>query len=381
MTADLVIPAADAETLREIVAWDGHRAATFAASDFPVDVLRFDGSSSPPVAIARARRAETLKAFPVSLRTRAESAFGRATRRPAFLRLAHGRRLDLSEEPAVMGVLNVTPDSFSDGGVHFDRNRAVEAALHMFEDGAAIVDVGGESTRPSTYGQASELSADEEASRIVPVITGIRERSPKPVSVDTRKAQVARRALEAGADLVNDVSGLRFDDAMAGTIAEAGAGAILMHMKGLDPRTMQDDVSYAHPLADVAAFLSGAAERAVAAGISEEAIAVDPGLGFGKSPEGNLLLLRHLAAFASLGHAIAVGASRKAFIRRFSGVPQDAPVADRLPGSLAAVAAAAAGGAQIVRVHDVRESVRFLRMTGAVARAGSAPKPAGAAAR
>jgi dihydropteroate synthase len=380
VAADLVIPAADAETLREIVSWDGHRAATFAASDFPVDILRFEGSSSPPVAISRARRAETLKAFPASLRTRAEGAFALAARRPAGLRLAHGRRLDLAE-PAVMGVINVTPDSFSDGGVHFDRDRAIEAALRMFEDGAAIVDVGGESTRPSTYGEATELSAEEESSRVVPVIAGIRERSAAPLSVDTRKAEVARRALEAGADLVNDVSGLRFDEAMARVIAEAGAGAILMHMRGLDPRTMQDDVSYAHPLADVATFLSQAIERAAAAGTPADAIAVDPGLGFGKSPEGNLLLLRHLAAFASLGCAIAVGASRKAFIRRFSGLPDDAPPADRLPGSLAALSAAAAGGARILRVHDVRESVRFLRMAGAVARAVAAPKPAGAAVR
>jgi dihydropteroate synthase len=380
VAADLVIPAADVEALREIVSWDGHRAATFAASDFPVDVLRLAGSSSPPVAIARARRAETLKAFPASLRTRAEAAFARA-RRPAALRLAHGRSLDLSRDPAVMGVINVTPDSFSDGGVHFDRDRAVAAALRMFEDGAAIVDVGGESTRPSTYGEARELSADEEASRVVPVIAGIRERSAAPLSVDTRKAEVARRALEAGADLVNDVSGLRFDDAMGRTIAEAGAGAILMHMKGLDPRTMQDDVSYAHPLADVAAFLSEAAERAAAAGIPAEAVALDPGLGFGKSPEGNLLLLRYLAAFASLGHTIAVGSSRKAFVRRFSGLPEDASAADRVPGSLAALSAAASGGARIVRVHDVRESVRFLRMAGAVSRAGSVPKPAGTTAR
>jgi dihydropteroate synthase len=381
VAADLVIPAADAETLREIVSWDGHRAATFSASDFPVDVLRFDGSSSPPVAISRARRVETLKAFPASLRIRAEGAFARAARRPAVLRLAHGRRLDLTGDPAVMGVINVTPDSFSDGGVHFDRDRAIEAALRMFEDGAAIVDIGGESTRPSTYGEAKELSADEEVSRVVPVIAGIRERSAAPLSVDTRKAEVARRALEAGADLVNDVSGLRFDEAMARVIAEAGAGAILMHMRGLDPRTMQDDVSYVHPLADVATFLSQAADRAAAAGIPAEAIALDPGLGFGKSPEGNLLLLKHLAAFASLGGAIAVGASRKAFIRRFSGLPENALPADRLPGSLAALSAAVAGGARIVRVHDVRESVRFLRMAGAVSRAAAAPKTVGAPAR
>ena len=287
-------------------------------------------------------------------------------------------RLPIEERfprPSVMGVVNVTPDSFSDGGVHLDAEVAADAARGMLDDGAAIVDVGGESTRPGSDG----VSADEELRRVVPVLELLG--GEVPVSIDTAKAEVARRALEAGADLVNDVSALRFDASMARTIADAGAGAILMHMKGLDPRTMQDDVAYAHPLAEIAAFLSEAAERAAAAGIPAEGIAVDPGLGFGKSPEGNLLLLRHLAAFASLGHAVAVGASRKAFIRRFSGLAEEAPAADRLPGSLAALAAAVAGGARILRVHDVRESVRFLRMSGAVARAGTSPRPAGAAAR
>ncbi|HWZ86868.1 MAG TPA: dihydropteroate synthase [Thermoanaerobaculia bacterium] len=382
MVPDLVIPASDADVLREIAGWDRARPATFAAADFPVDVLRFGGSSSPPVFVSRARRAETLKAFPASLRVRAEAVFARAARRPSTLRLAHGRSLDLSAGAVVMGVVNVTPDSFSDGGAHFDRGRAVEAALRMFEQGAAIVDVGGESTRPSSYGEARELPAEEEIGRVVPVLAGIRAHSPAPLSVDTRKARVAREALAAGADLVNDVSALRFDPDMAATIAAAAAGAILMHMKGADPRTMQDDVTYAHPLADIAAFLADATDRALAAGITADAIALDPGLGFGKSPEGNLLLLRHLRALGSLGYPIAVGASRKGFVRRYSGIADDAPAADRLPGSLAALAAAAAAGASLLRVHDVAESVRFLRLSGAVSRAGAAaPPPAGAVAR
>lgn len=378
--ADLVIPAADAETLREIAFWDGFRPATFAAADFPVDVVRFAGSSSRPVVLSRSRRAESLKALPASLRSRAETAFERAARRPATLNLAHGRRLDLSSGPAVMGVVNVTPDSFSDGGVHFDRDRAVEAGLRMFADGAAIVDIGGESTRPSTYGAARELSADEEIARVVPVIAGIRERSAAPLSIDTRKAAVARAAVDAGADLVNDVTAGRFDPAMLSAVAQMQAGAILMHMKGTDPRTMQDDLDYAHPLGDIAAFLAEAAARAVAAGVDAGALAIDPGLGFGKSPEQNLLLLRHLGALRALGLPVAVGASRKAFVRRFSGVAEDSAPADRLPGSLAALAAASSAGAAILRVHDVAESVRFLRLSRAIASA-ALPTPAGAAVR
>jgi dihydropteroate synthase len=248
----------------------------------------------------------------------------------------------------------------------------------MFEEGAAIVDVGGESTRPSTYGAARELPADEEIGRVVAVIARIRARSQAPVSIDTRKSVVARAAIEAGADLVNDVTAGRFDPAMAAAIAETRAGAILMHMKGTDPRTMQDDLEYAHPLGDIAAFLAEAADRAIAAGVVPDAIAIDPGLGFGKSPEGNLLLLRHLAALRPLGLPIAIGASRKAFVRRFSGVAEDSGPADRLPGSLAALAAAADGGAAILRVHDVLESVRFLRLSRAIA---GAVAPAGAAVR
>lgn len=380
--ADLVIAASGPEALFEICSWDGFRPASFPASDFPVDVVRFEGTASRPVVIARSRRSETLKAMPASLRERAEKAFARAACRPASLRLAHGRSLDLSRGPVVMGVLNVTPDSFSDGGLYFDRDRAIERGLAMIEEGAAIVDVGGESTRPGSYGAAQELSPAEEASRVVPVIAGIRARSDAPISVDTRRASVAREAVAAGADLVNDVSAGRYDAGMPAAIAEAGAGAILMHMKGTDPRTMQDDLHYDHPLADVASLLREAAARALEAGVPAESIAIDPGLGFGKSPEGSLVLLRHTAAFSTLGFPVAIGASRKGFVRRFSGVDEDSSASDRLPGSLAALAAAADSGAAILRAHDVLESVRFLRMSLAIARAASpAGAPAGAPVR
>jgi dihydropteroate synthase len=370
--ADLVLPAADADSLREICAWDGFRPATYSASDFPVDVVRFAGSSSPPVVVSRARRPETLKAMPATLRQRAHAAFARAAARPDHLSLAHGRRLDLSAGPVVMGVVNVTPDSFSDGGVHLVAAHAIDRALAMYREGAAIVDVGGESTRPPLYGVAEEVSVDEECARVLPVVAGIRSRSDAPISIDTRKAAVAREAIAAGADLVNDVTGGRFDEKLNGVVAELGGGAILMHMRGTDPRRMQDDLRYGHLVADVAASLAESADRAVSAGVAPDALAIDPGLGFGKTLEGNLTLLRHLAAFRCLGHPVCIGASRKAFVRRFSGVAEDFPVSGRLPGSLAALAAAAAGGAAILRVHDVAESARFLDMLQAIARAPSA---------
>jgi dihydropteroate synthase len=381
--ADLILPCPDAQALREACGWDGFRPATLSPSDFPVDVVRFEGSASKPVVISRAKRSETLKAMPASLRGRAEAAFERAAKRPARLRMARGRHLDFDEGPAVMGILNVTPDSFSDGGLHFERGPAVERGLEMFAEGAAIVDVGGESTRPANYGEARPLSAEEEIARVIPVIEAIRAKTDAPLSIDTRKAAVARAALEAGADVVNDVTAGRFDAGMFAAIAEAGAGAILMHMKGTDPRTMQDDLHYDHILGDIASFLADAARRAEASGIPSEAIAVDPGLGFGKAPEDNLALLRHLGAFRALGFPFAVGASRKGFVRRFSGVPETASSEDRLPGSLAALGAAARAGAAILRVHDVAASVRFLRMAGAIARVPSpaASSTAGSAAR
>jgi dihydropteroate synthase len=365
--ADLVFPAADRDTLLEVCSWDGFRPATFAASDFPVDVVRLEGSASPPLVICRAKRAETLKALPATLRSRAQAAFERSSRRSTRLRLGNGKSLDLSGAPAIMGVVNVTPDSFSDGGLAFDTQRAAERSLALFSEGAAIVDLGGESTRPSSYGAAQEVPPDEEIRRVVPVIVSIRRQTDLPLSVDTRKASVARASIDAGADCVNDVSALRFDPEMARVCAEAGVGLVLMHMKGRDPRTMQDDLSYAHPVADVAEHLARAAALALEAGVASDAIAVDPGFGFGKSLEGNLLLLRHLGSLRSLGWPVAVGASRKAFVRRGSGVPDDAGNPERLAGSLACLAAAAAAGTALVRVHDVADSARFLRMLRAIA--------------
>jgi dihydropteroate synthase len=379
VSADLIFPAASAADLAEIASWDGFRPATFAASEFPVDVVRLEGSASPPFVLSRARRAESLKALPATLRNRAQEAFDRAGRRQAKLELARGRSLDLAGGPVVMGIVNVTPDSFSDGGLYFDPVRAAGRALEIFEEGAAIVDIGGESTRPSSYGQMEDVPAEEEIRRVVPVIEAVRAKTGSPISIDTRKAAVARRALEAGADLVNDVSAFRHDPEMAGVVAQARAGAVLMHMKGDDPRTMQRDVSYAHLLADVASQLAQALARALEAGVPPERLAVDPGFGFGKSPEGNLLLLRHLEAFRSLGYPVAAGASRKGFVRRFSGVGDGATGGERLPGSLACLAVAARAGASIVRVHDVAESVRFLRMLSAIQTpAPRALDPAGA---
>jgi dihydropteroate synthase len=379
VVADLVIAAEDRATLAEVAGWEGIRPASFSAADFPVDVVRFAGSASPPVVLSRHRRAETLKALPATLRQRAQAVLERVERPSPRLSLARGGHLGFSDGPAVMGVVNVTPDSFSDGGVHFDRDRAVAGALRMFELGAAIVDVGGESTRPASYGAAREVSLEEELSRVLPVISGIRRQTADPISIDTRKAEVARAALDAGADLVNDVSALRHDAAMAGVAARAQAGLILMHMKGDDPRHMQDDVSYGHPIADIAEALAAAANTALEAGLAEGHIAIDPGLGFGKSPEGNLLLLRHLSALRSLGLPVAVGASRKAFVRRYSGVPENASAAERLPGSLAAAGVARAAGAAILRVHDVAETVCFLRMARAIGKPESAGAPGVAA--
>ncbi len=379
ISADLVIPAANAAELLEIASWDGFRPATFAASEFPVDVVRLEGSASPPVVLSRARRAESLKALPATLRGRAQEAFERAGRRIAKLALAHGGILDLDEPPAVMGIVNVTPDSFSDGGVYFETARAAERALEMFEEGAAVVDIGGESTRPANYGEAAEIPADEEIRRVVPVIEAVRRRSSRPLSIDTRKAAFAQASIAAGANLVNDVSAFRYDPEMAGAVGEGRAGAILMHMKGTDPRTMQRDVFYAHPLADVASELVAALSRAIEAGVAPEGLAVDPGFGFGKSAEGNLILLRYLEAFCSLGFPVAAGASRKGFVRRFSGIEDRASNQERLPGSLACLAAAARAGAAIVRVHDVAESARFLRMLRAIETpAAGAVRPAGA---
>ncbi|NOY45912.1 MAG: dihydropteroate synthase [Deltaproteobacteria bacterium] len=271
----------------------------------------------------------------------------------------HGGVLRLDGRPLVMGILNVTPDSFSDGGDYFDREAALDRALQM--KGADLLDVGGESTRPG----APPVSQEEEERRVVPVIEHLAHRVGVPISVDTYKAAVARRAVEAGAALVNDVSGLRMDPAMAGTVAELGAGLVVMHMRG-DPRTMQSDTRYADLVGEIFRALEESVDRAVEAGVPRERVWVDPGIGFGKSAEQNLVLLRRLEEFRSLGCPVLVGASRKSFIGRTLGIEDPK---DRLEGSLAAAVVAVWNGARILRVHDVRATRRAVDLAWAASRA------------
>jgi dihydropteroate synthase len=256
-----------------------------------------------------------------------------------------------------MAILNVTPDSFSDGGVHFDPIVAIEAALRMEADGAAILDIGGESTRPGS----DAVPVDEELARVLPVIEGIRRRSGIPISIDTRKARVAAAALEAGANIINDVSALRHDPEMRALAASTGVDVILMHMRG-EPRTMQENPQYDDVVRDVARELETWRDEAIDAGIDAKKIYVDPGIGFGKTSAHNLALLAHCDAFVRIAPVV-IGASRKGFIGQLTGQPGGAP---RMAGSLAAVAAAHRGGASIVRVHDVRETVDFLKVLDAI---------------
>jgi dihydropteroate synthase len=251
-----------------------------------------------------------------------------------------------------MGIVNVTPDSFSDGGVNFDSDAAAASARRMVDEGAAIVDVGGESTRPGSEG----VSLDDELRRVVPVLE--RLGGEVPVSIDTSKADVARRALGLGAELVNDVTALRGDTAMAEVVAESGSYLCLMHMLG-EPRTMQEDPRYDDVVSEVAAFLEERLAFATRAGIAEERICVDPGLGFGKTVEHNVELLNRLGELEALGRPVLVGASRKRFLGRLMGEPE--ATVGPMPASIAAAVIAVAAGATLVRVHDVRETVEALQ--------------------
>ena len=260
--------------------------------------------------------------------------------------------------PAVMGVLNVTPDSFSDGGLHLDPDAAASAARRMLAEGAAIVDVGGESTRPGSEG----VSADEELRRVLPVLERLAGRVP--VSIDTSKAAVARAALEHGAELVNDVTALRADPELAGVVAESGAYLCLMHMLG-EPRTMQLDPRYGDVAAEVAVFLEERLAFAVAQGVPEERICLDPGIGFGKTVAHNLELVRRLDVLLALGRPVLIGFSRKRSLGRIAGDP--GATSGPLAASIAAAVAAYDRGAAILRVHDVREHVEALAVARAVA--------------
>jgi len=258
--------------------------------------------------------------------------------------------------PSVMGVVNVTPDSFSDGGAHLEPSAATAAARRMVGEGAAIVDLGGESTRPGSEG----VTLDEELRRVVPVLEGL---AGIPVSIDTSKAEVARRALDLGAELVNDVTALRADVELAGVVAEAGAYLCLMHMQG-EPRTMQHEPTYDDVASEVAAFLERRLRFAVDAGIAEDRVCLDPGIGFGKTVAQNFELVRRLDVIASIGRPVLVGFSRKSSLGRILGDPTatTGPVA----GSVAAAVAAYERGATMLRVHDVREHVDALTVAAAV---------------
>lgn len=270
------------------------------------------------------------------------------------------RRLSF-DRTLVMGILNVTPDSFSDGGKFLDPFAAVDRADQMLEEGADIIDVGGESTRPG----AAEVPARDELARVIPVVEAIVSRTGATVSIDTTKAAVARAAVDAGAVIVNDVTAMRSDPEMAEVVVDTEAGVVLMHMLGT-PRTMQSNPTYGDVVAEVKAALVGWAADALAAGIPEAAIVLDPGIGFGKTREHNLQLLKGIPALCEPGFPILIGTSRKSFI----GTTLDAPVDERLEGTAATVAWAVAQGASIVRVHDVKEMVRVVRMTEAILRVG-----------
>lgn len=247
--------------------------------------------------------------------------------------------------PLIMGILNLTPDSFSDGGRFVRLEAALQQARQMVAEGADLIDIGGESTRPG----APVVSAEEELERVLPALEALARECPLPLSVDTSKSQVARAALAAGAEFINDISGFNFDPAMAATVAAAGAGAFLMHTRGR-PRTMQQETVYADLAGEVLAGLAASLQQARAAGIAEERLAVDPGIGFAKDAAGNLEILRRLPEFLSLGRPLLLGTSRKAFIGRILDQPDPGR---RLYGTLATVALGVAGGARLFRVHDV----------------------------
>lgn len=282
--------------------------------------------------------------------------------------------LELSARTHVMGILNVTPDSFSDGGrfvvgggrvdgfSRVDVAAAVEAALLMAEAGADIIDVGGESTRPGS----DRVSPDEEQARVVPVIEGIRKRSGIPISIDTYKAATALAAVRAGADIINDISGLAFDPDMPKAAADSGAALVVMHIKGT-PEDMQKDPNYDDLMGEVTGFLMAGSDKALRAGVPRDRILVDPGIGFGKTLAHNLELINRLDELSRLGYPVVLGVSRKAFIGRLTGA--DDPM-DRGDGSVAAAVMGIARGAHIIRAHDVRSAKRAALVADAIMRAG-----------
>lgn len=268
-----------------------------------------------------------------------------------------------------MGILNVTPDSFSDGGLYFDRNAAVEHALKMQDEGADIIDIGGESTRPG----AKKVSAEEEIRRVVPVIKVLAEKLKIPVSIDTHKADVAKAALEAGASIINDISGLRFDPKMPAITARYKVPVVIMHIKGT-PENMQKNPVYKALIPEIMDYLREGIEIARNAGIADDKIIIDPGIGFGKTVEHNLEIINRLSEFSSFEKPVLLGPSRKSFIGKILGMNHhgsyqgDLPVTERLEGTASAVAIGIFNGANIIRTHDVKAIARVARVADAIKR-------------
>jgi len=269
--------------------------------------------------------------------------------------------ISLGERTCIMGVLNITPDSFSDGGKYLDKEKAVQRAMEMARGGADIIDIGGESSRPG----AVSISAAEEIERVIPVVEALIGKIEVPISVDTRKSEVAKEALSKGASFINDITALRADGDMAKVIADFDAGCILMHMKG-DPENMQDAPHYDDVIGEISAYLAESIKLAEDSGIDPGKIIIDPGIGFGKTLEHNLLILKNLERFKELDKPIMVGTSRKSFIGKLTGKEAD----ERIFGTAASIAAAILNGADIVRVHDVPQMREVSTIADSVKRAG-----------
>ena len=270
-----------------------------------------------------------------------------------------GRELQWRDRPLIMGVLNVTPDSFFDGGKYTTREKALDQALRMVEDGADIIDVGGESSRPFS----KPVSIDEELKRVIPVIEGIRGRLDIPISVDTCKAGVARESCCAGADIVNDISGLRYDQEMADAVSTVNARLVIMHMKGT-PETMQAAPCYDDVISEISTFFEERIQFATVQGIKQDNIILDPGIGFGKRVEDNLKIIKHIDVFKKFGLPVLVGTSMKGFIGKITG----STLKGRIEGTLASIVISILNGADIVRVHDVKRAKKVVVFTDAIRR-------------
>ena len=273
----------------------------------------------------------------------------------------NGNKYTLGQRTWIMGVINITPDSFSDGGLHFDRDKAVARGLQLREEGSDIIDIGGESTRPGS----EPISEEEELRRVIPVISALRKKTDSLISIDTTKSEVARAALDAGADIINDISSSSFDPKTFSLAAKRGAPVILMHMKGI-PRNMQVNPFYENVLLEVKSFLKEKIKAAQAAGIEKEKIIVDPGIGFGKRHKDNLVLIKNLHFFEDLDRPILIGISRKSFIGKILGTPPQ----QRLEGTIASAVLSIIHGAHILRVHDVASVKKAVLVAEAIIKEG-----------